>query len=203
MRRNRCEVAAAALLLAVMLAAPGVASAQGLIPTVIGATIANQRQGGDPCKAMVPYDEWPPERQEVWRTYYGRKIEAFWALTTSDPKSAAKLVRGGKTGGIKGEDGVVRPAGSQAVLDRVTPLTGPFTLVKLTLEGLGQATRGVWRSVDDEGRETLQTVDFKVNFWTMGSDAMVIHRIAITDAEHAPVTPDTMCSMAREAPPLW
>jgi len=195
------QLAATAILLATMLAAP-TAAAQGLIPTVIGATIANQGRGGDPCKDMVAFDQKPAEWHEAVRTSQGGKVEKFWALAKSDPKAASKMIAGGKAGGVKGPDGVVHPAGP-SVLTGVTSLEGPFTLVKFTYEGLGQAGRGVWKSVDAEGHETLQTVDFRVNFWTWSGDPMVIERIAITDAEHAPETPDTMCSLKRDAPPLW
>lgn len=192
--------AATAAFLVVAMAAP--ANSQ-VLNDVIAATISNQVGRGDPCKNMVAFDKLPLEQQDLKRRIYGSKVDEFWALAKTDPKAAAKLVHGGKKGGLKGLDGVVRPAGSSSMLHGVVPLNGPYTMVKVTHEALGQASRGVWKSAAVDGREVLQTVDFKVNFWTMGNYPMVIHRIAITEVANAPVTPDVMCSMAREAPPLW
>lgn len=136
----------------------------------------------------------------MWRDnvqkLHGVTLETFWSLAQSDPKAAVAMISGGKTGGIKGMDGVVRSVGP-ALLEGLAPQEGPFTLVKFTYEGLGQAARGVWKSADGT---TLQTVDFRFNGWRGRWD---IHRIVISDTQHAPLTPDTMCRMAKEAPPLW
>ena len=88
------------------------------------------------------------------------------------------------------------------MLTGVTPPDGPFSLVKVTPEGLGQAARGVWKSTDGQGREVFQVVDFRVNFWAWG-DAMMIYRIMLTDAEHVPGLPDTACNLSHDAPALW
>jgi hypothetical protein len=171
-----------------------------MIPTVIGATMANMGQGGG-CNNMVPFEKLPAERQEALATYYGGKIETLWTRVASDPRAAAKLVFGGKNGGLKSADGALRPANG-ALFEGVAPVSGPFTLVKLSVAGSGTGARGTWKSTASDGAEVFQTVDFKINDWKLG-DAMMIHRIAITDAAQAPPVPDTMCVLGKDAQPLW
>lgn len=195
MKLNFAAIAAVA---ALATALSGPASAQ-LTPldmaTVIGASIGRDN-GRKPCTVLVTYEE----RSTVWRDnvhkLHGVTVETFWTLARTDPKAAVEMITGGKKGGIKGMDGVVRPVGP-SLLEGLPLQEGPFTLVKFTYEGLGKAARGVWKSADGT---TLQTVDFRFHGWRGQWD---IHRIVISGVEHAPPTPDTMCSMAKEAPPLW
>jgi hypothetical protein len=156
----------------------------------------------EPCKHLVAFDNQPPERRELSRVRWGGRVDAFWALAKSDPKAASKLIRGDKTDGIKGADGALHPVGPD-LLTGVTPLDGPFTLVKLTVEGEGRGdSRGVWKSADATGREVIQIVDFHIGWNNIRRDPLVIKRIQITDADHAPAVPDTICHMS-DALPLW
>lgn len=192
----RLKLAAAAATLATALSGP--AAAQMNVGVAVGNMIANNMARGraNTCKVLIGFDE----RSAVWKDdvqkLHGVTVETFWSLAKSDPKAASKMVVGGKKGGIKGLDGVVRHSGPM-LLKGIDLLEGPFALVKFTYESLGHNARGVWQSADGA---TLQTVDFRLDGWGGGWN---IHRIVISDAANAPPTPDKMCSMEKEALPLW
>lgn len=179
----------AAVLCATMLMEPAAAATRYV-------TVVTFKKVRKPCTVQISYEE----RSAVWRDnvqkLHGVTLETFWGLAKTDPKAAAKMIVGGKKGGVRGMDGVVRPAGP-AMLDGLPPPEGPFALVKFTYEGLGKEARGVWTSADGG---TLQTIDFRFTGWR---GSWEIHRIAISAPDRAVLTPDKMCDMSKEAPALW
>lgn len=186
----------AGMLAATMVAGLGeAAAAQGLMPSVIGATVANSMNR---CRKVTP------EIEADYSAKFDALIAGYGAATASGDSAAKRKLFTASDGGEYGADGVVR---SGEASSGAKP-TGAFkaTRTKVVIGGTYDAARGVWKVEPAEGSEagppaseTFYVADFGRTFWTGG---WRIQRIRTFTGGELPKTPDSFCSPS-ELAPLW
>lgn len=191
------RVCAGMLAATIVLGCAETVAAQGLIPSVIGATIANS---AGQCGKVGP------GHQAYIGGVLDKLVARYGAATASgDGKTKRKLFVG-DDGGEYGADGVVRSGETLSLEAKPGPgLTAMRD--KLVINGLFSAARGAWKIEPAPAVETgsapegdaFYVIDFDRNQFT---GIWRIWRIRTYVGGKLPTIPDSFCNPS-ELDPLW
>jgi hypothetical protein len=195
--KHRAIIAAGVAAASLSLGGP--VQAQGMLPTIIGNTVAQSIEE-DNCQ-----DGRHPVAREVWdrdAAAIERQVASYAAAASAgDTKALRKLLGGGIKPVWKDPNGAVTSAQIHDPFTGGAPAT--VTRMGLVIGDDGASARGAWRfeRTDPAGGAPLvytYTVDFMTSYW---SGAWKMRAMRLSIVEDVPALPPRFCHLA-EAPAL-